>query len=67
MVDCVTIDPAYNGQVFNVALSDIPEKQTGLVSGTYEIPALEGETTVAIKIIDTLGEEVLVTQRLFGQ
>jgi adenine-specific DNA-methyltransferase len=62
MVDCVMIDPAYNGKVFNVALSDMPEKKTDLVAGKYELPAPKGETTVAVKIIDMLGEEVLVTQ-----
>lgn len=64
MVDCVMIDPAYNGQVFNVALSDIPPKKDDLVSGAYTLPAPDGETTVAVKIIDMLGEEVLVTERV---
>ena len=62
MVDCVTIDPAYNGEVFNVVLSDVPEKKNDLVSGTYTLPAPDGETTVAVKIIDMLGEEVLLTE-----
>ena len=64
MVDCVMIDPAYNGEVFNVALSDVPAKKDDLVSGAYTLPAPDGETTVAVKIIDMLGEEVLVTERL---
>lgn len=64
MVDCVMIDPAYNGKVFNVALSDVPAKKDDLVSGTYCLPAPDGETTVAVKIIDMLGEEVLVTKHL---
>lgn len=62
MVDCVMIDPAYNGEVFNVALSDVPAKKDDLVSGTYTLTAPGGETTVAVKIIDMLGEEVLVTK-----
>lgn len=62
MVDCVMIDPAYDGQVFSVALSDVPEKKTDLVAGRYELPAPDGETTVAVKIIDMLGEEVLTTK-----
>jgi 16S rRNA G966 N2-methylase RsmD len=61
MVDCVMIDPAYDGKVFCIALSDIPEKKTDLVCGTYTLPAPAGKTTVAVKIIDMLGEEVLVT------
>lgn len=59
MVDTVLIDVAYDGEVFNVALSDVPERKADLVVGHYELPAPEGETTVAVKIIDMLGEEVL--------
>jgi adenine-specific DNA-methyltransferase len=65
MVDCVMIDPAWDGQVFNVVLSDIPERKGDLVQGTYELPAPPGDkTTVAVKIIDMLGEEVLVTSNV---
>ena len=64
MVDCVMIDPAYNGEVFNVALSDVPEKKDDLVVGSYALPTRDGETTVAVKIIDMLGEEVLITKQL---
>lgn len=64
MVDCVMIDPAYNGEVFNVALSDVPPKKDDLVAGTYTLPAPDGPSTVAVKIIDMLGEEVLVTERV---
>lgn len=52
------IDAAYDGKVFNVVLSDRPEKKTDLVQGSYELPAPNSETTVAVKIIDMLGEEV---------
>ena len=46
---------------FQPVRADLPEKKTDLVSGSYTLPAPEGETTVAVKIIDMLGEEVLVT------
>jgi DNA modification methylase len=62
MADCVMIDPAYDGKIFNVALSDVPEKKTDFVSGRYELPAPNGTTTVAVKIIDMLGEEVVATK-----
>jgi hypothetical protein len=39
-----------------------PEKKTDFVSGTYELEAPQTKQTVAIKIIDMLGEEVLVTK-----
>lgn len=55
------IDAAWDGSVFNVALSDVPEKKTDLVAGSYALPAPKGKTTVAVKIIDVLGEEILVT------
>jgi hypothetical protein len=61
MVDSVMIDAAYNGTVFTVGLADISEK-ADLVEGRYALPAPDGETTVAVKITDMLGEEVVVTQ-----
>lgn len=60
MVDCVYIDTAYNGSVLNVALADVPERKADLVTGTYELPAPPGETAVAVKIVDMLGEEILI-------
>jgi hypothetical protein len=61
MVDVMMVDTAYDGEVFNVAVSDVPERKNDLVEGRYEVEAPEGKTTVAVKIIDMLGEEVLVT------
>jgi hypothetical protein len=62
MVDTVMIDASYDGQVFNIALSDVPERKQDLVSGRYELSAPPDGSTVAVKIIDMLGEEVLVTK-----
>ncbi len=63
MVDCVMIDPAYDGAIFNVTLSDIPEKKADFVQGVYELDPPKGKkTTVAVKIVDMLGEEVVVTK-----
>lgn len=64
MVDCVMIDPAYDGKAFNVALADVPSKKTDYVTGRYEVPGPEGKTMVAVKIIDMLGEEVLAVHEL---
>ena len=63
MVDCVLIDADYDGKVFRIGLSDVPEKKADLVAGRYELPAPVGKT-IAVKIIDMLGEEVLVTLHL---
>ncbi|MBE0501725.1 MAG: site-specific DNA-methyltransferase [Desulfuromonadales bacterium] len=61
-IDCVMIDTAYDGEVFNVVLSDVPEKKKDLIEGTYTLVAPVGKTTVAVKIIDMLGEEVLIQE-----
>ena len=61
MVDCVMIDADYDGRVFRITLSDVPERKTDLVGGRYELPADRVGDVVAVKIIDMLGEEVLVT------
>jgi len=41
-----------------------PDKKTDLVDGSYEIPAEKAESIVAVKRIDMLGEEVLVTKKV---
>ena len=64
MVDVVMIDTVYDGEVFNITLSDVPERKDDLVVGRYELPAPPDEMTVAIKIIDMLGEEVLVVENV---
>ncbi|HVS80468.1 MAG TPA: site-specific DNA-methyltransferase [Pyrinomonadaceae bacterium] len=61
MVDSVMIDTAYDGKVFNVTYSDVPERKNDLVTGEYELDAPKRKTTVAVKITDMLGEEVLGT------
>lgn len=64
MVDCVMIDSTYDGSVFNITFSDVPEKKNDFVMGKYEFPAPDGKTTVAVKIIDMLGEEVLISKEV---
>lgn len=65
MVDTVEIDADYNGTVFNVAFADVPERKSDLVTGEYELPAPAAKTTtVAVKIVDMLGEEVLVIKEV---
>jgi hypothetical protein len=64
MVDSVLIDPDYDGDVFDIALSDLPEKRADLVSGHYEIATANKTAMVAVKIIDMLGEEVLVAEKV---
>jgi len=59
MVDCVMIDADYNGEVFNVVFSDVPEKKSDVVKGEYQLDAPRAKTNVAVKIVDMLGEEVV--------
>ena len=60
VVDCVLIDTQHDGEVFNVALADVPARKQDLVAGRYELPAPPTGATVAVKLIDMLGEECVV-------
>jgi hypothetical protein len=63
MIDVVLIDTEYNGKVFNIKHSDVPEKKKDFVLGKYELEVPK-KTTIAVKIIDMLGEEVLITEEI---
>jgi len=62
MVDSVMIDADYNGEVFNITLADVPERKNDLVDGKYTVEAKKG-ATIAVKVTDMLGEEVLVISK----
>lgn len=62
MADCVLIDTNHDGEIFNIHLADLPAKKSDLVTGTYRLPAPPEGTTIAVKIIDMLGEEVVVRE-----
>ncbi len=57
-IDYVLIDNDYNGEVFNVNVSDIPAKKKDFIKAQYNLTILP-KATIAIKIIDMLGEEYL--------
>lgn len=61
MVESVMIDADYDGSVFNITLADVPERKNDLVEGKYVMEAKKG-ATVAVKVTDMLGEEVLVVK-----
>lgn len=61
VVDCVLIDADHNGAVFNVTLADVPERKQDLVAGRYELAAPSVGSVVAVKVIDMLGEERIVS------
>jgi len=64
MIDTVLIDTNYNGNIFNIIYADVPKKKTDLVEGKYELEILQDKTTVAVKVIDMLGEEVIYTNEI---
>ncbi len=59
-IDIVLIDNDYNDGVFNIAESDIPEKKTDFIKAHYQIKLPSPSATIAIKIVDMLGEEYLL-------
>lgn len=59
-IDVVLIDTDYNGEVFNICISDVPEKKKDFVLGEYEFAIKNKASKIAVKIIDMLGEEVLL-------
>jgi DNA modification methylase len=64
MIDAVLIDNKYDGKTFHIVYSDVPEKKNDLIKGKYEIDISKAKTKVAIKIIDMLGEEVLLVKEI---
>ncbi len=60
MIDVVLIDNNYDDKVFNIFFSDVPEKKNDLIAGHYEIEIPSKDSKIAVKIIDMLGEEVLI-------
>ena len=61
-IDCVLIDTDYTGEHFTIVESDVPEKKIDFVEGKYTVSLLRSDARVAVKIIDMLGEETIVTE-----
>ena len=60
-IDCVLIDTNYTGEHFNIVESDVPKKKEDFVDGEYRVSLPRLDARVAVKIIDMLGEETVVT------
>jgi len=61
IIDSVAIDVDYNGKLFNAEIIDLPEKKEVVKAKyTWEYPK-KGKYTVAIKVVDVLGEEYFET------
>ena len=61
-IDCVLIDTDYTGEHFKMVESDVPEKKTDFVEGKYTVSLPRPDARVAVKIINMLGEETVVTE-----
>ena len=61
-IDCVLIDTDYTGEHFTIVESDVPEKKEDFVEGEYTVSLPRPDARVAVKIIDMLGEETVVTE-----
>ncbi len=64
MIDYVLIDTNYDGKTFHIVYSDVPKKKNDLIQGRYELEIPEAKTKIAVKIVDMLGEEVLISQEI---
>ena len=61
-IDCVLIDTDYTGEHFKIVESDVPKKKEDFVDGEYTVSLPRPDARVAVKIIDMLGEETVVTK-----
>ena len=61
-IDCILIDTDYTGEHFTIVESDMPEKKENFVEGEYTVSLPRPGARVAVKIIDMLGEETVVTE-----
>jgi len=64
MIDCVLIDANFDGKTFHIVYSDVPEKKQDLIKGKYEIEIPKKKAKAAVKIIDMLGEELLIVEEV---
>lgn len=61
IIDSVAIDVDYNGKLFNAEVMDLPDKKEVIKAKySWEYPK-KGKYTVAIKVVDVLGEEYFET------
>ncbi len=61
IIDSVAIDIDYDGKLFNAEIIDVPSRKE-LIEGSYELEYdKKGKNTIAIKIVDVLGEEYFET------
>ena len=61
IIDSVAIDVDYNGKLFNAEVMDLPDKKEVIKAKYSWNYTKKGKYTVAIKVVDVLGEEYFET------
>ena len=61
-IDCVLLDTDYTGEHFTIVESDVPERKSDFIRGEYEVRLPRPDARVAVKIVDMLGEETVVSE-----
>jgi len=61
IIDSIAIDVDYNGKLFNAEVMDLPEKKEVIKAKYSWEYTKKGKYTVAIKVVDVLGEEYFET------
>jgi DNA modification methylase len=61
IIDSVAIDVDYNGKLFNAEVMDLPDKKEVIKAKYAWEYTKKGKYTVAIKVVDVLGEEYFET------
>jgi DNA modification methylase len=64
MIDYVLIDTNYDGKTFHIVYSDVPAKKNDLIKAKYELEIPKDKTKIAVKIVDMLGEELIITKEV---
>ena len=66
-IDNISIDWSYNGNIFTPTTHDSPRKKQDMIQGKYAAPTKQCGSTIAVRIVDMLGEEVFLTRPLGQQ
>ena len=61
-IDCILIDTDYTGAHFRIVVSDVPEQKSDFIRGEYAVTLPRPDARVAVKIVDMLGEETVVSE-----
>ena len=61
-IESVFLDTDYKGEFLNIVMSDLPKKETDFVKGEYRVDLPREDARIAVKVVDILGEEVVVVK-----